>query len=206
MSKKIISEKTKENLEILKKAGLLDDFYLAGGTGLALQLEHRTSIDLDFFSRRELDNQALLQKIKKLGDFSLEKEAENTLTGIFNNTKITFLTYDYPRLFPFKEINNIKVADIKDIVCMKISAISSRGSKKDFIDLFFICQQDIPLEEILKLFEKKYESVDYNITHILKSLLYFKDAEKEPMPVMLVPVEWGEIKDFFKRTVAKYNQ
>jgi len=206
MSEKIISEKTKENLEILKKAGLLDDFYLVGGTGLALQLEHRISIDLDFFSQKEFDNQVLLQKIKKLGDFSLEKEAENTLTGIFNNTRITFLAYEYPRLFPCKEIHNIKIADTKDIACMKISAISSRGSKKDFIDLFFICRQSISLEEILKLFEKKYESIDYNMTHILKSLLYFKDAGEEPMPMMLIPVEWGEVKDFFKQTIARYNQ
>jgi hypothetical protein len=169
-------------------------------------LEHRVSIDLDFFSPREFDNQALLQKIKKLGDFSLEKEAENTLTGIFNNTKITFLTYDYPCLFSFKEINNIKVADTKDIACMKISAISSRGSKKYFIYIFFICQQNISLEEILKLFEKKYESVDYNMTHILKSLFYFEDAEEEPMPMMLIPVKWDEVKIFFKEIVTKYNQ
>ena len=206
MSKKIISEKTKENLEILKKAGLLDDFYLAGGTGLALQLEHRTSIDLDFFSRRELDNQALLQKIKKLGDFSLEKEAENTLTGIFNNTKITFLTYDYPSLFPFKKINNLRVADIKDIACMKISAISSRGSKKDFVDLFFICQQAISLKETLILFKKKYQSINYNMVHILKSLSYFQDAEKEPMPKMLIPIRWEEVKIFFKEEIKKNNQ
>jgi len=206
MLEEIISEKTKENLGILKRAGLLDGFYLVGGTGLALQLKHRISIDLDFFSPREFDNQALLQKIKKLGDFSLEKEAKNTLTGIFNNTRITFLTYEYPILFPLKEINKIKVADTKDIACMKISAISSRGSKKDFIDLFFICQQKISLEEILELFEKKYKSVNYNMTHILKSLFYFNDAEKEPMPKMLISTGWEEVKDFFKKTIIKYNQ
>jgi|AntAceMinimDraft_16_1070373.scaffolds.fasta_scaffold12662_6 hypothetical protein len=206
MLEKIISEKTKQDLEVLKKEGLFDGFYLAGGTGLALQLKHRVSIDLDFFNQKKFDNQILLQRIKRIGKFSLEKEAENTLTGIFNNTKITFLTYDYPSLFPFKKINNLRVADIKDIACMKISAISSRGSKKDFVDLFFICQQAISLKETLILFKKKYQSINYNMVHILKSLSYFQDAEKEPMPKMLIPIRWEEVKIFFKEEIKKNNQ
>ena len=104
MFKKIISEETKHNLEVLRKEGLLDNFYLAGGTGLALQLAHRFSADLDFFSRRDFDKQGLLQKIKTIGNFSLEKEAKNTLTGTLNSTKITFLRYDYPRLFSLKKL------------------------------------------------------------------------------------------------------
>ena len=86
---------------------------------------------------------------------------------------------------------------------MKISAISSRGSKKDFIDLFFVCQQGISLEEMLKLFERKYKDIDYNMVHILKSLLYFEDAEKEPMPKMIIPTKWEEVKNFFKKNIKE---
>jgi len=199
MSQEIISKKTRINLEILRKSGILQGFYLVGGTGVALQLKHRLSLDLDFFTKEDIDTKALIQKIKNLGDFSIEKEAQNSLTGVFQGTIITFLKYDYPCLFQFKNLEGIEIADLKDIGCMKISAVSSRGTKKDFIDLFFICQKTISLKDLLKLFEKKYKSVDYNMIHILKSLIYFEDAEKNPMPRMIIPVFWKEVKNFFKK-------
>ena len=203
MSQEIISKKTRTNLEILRKSGALQDFYLVGGTGVALQLKHRLSLDLDFFTKEDINTKALIQKIKNLGSFSIEKEAQNSLTGVFQGTIITFLKYDYPCLFRFKNLEGIKIADLKDIGCMKISAVSSRGTKKDFIDLFFICQKTISLGELLKLFEKKYKSVDYNMIHILKSLVYFEDAEKNPMPKMIIPVSWKEVKSFFKKETRK---
>jgi len=200
MPKKVISKKTQSTLEILRKTDLLKDFYLAGGTALALQYQHRLSLDLDFFTKKNIDTKELLEKIKKIGNFSLEKEAENTLTGILNQTKITFLSYDYPILFSPKNILGIKVADIKDIACMKLAAISSRGTKRDFVDLFFICH-DISLKKLFSLFQKKYRKVNYNLIHILKSLVYFENAEKEPMPHMIKQVSWQEIKEFFIKEV-----
>ena len=203
MSQEIISKKTRTNLEILKKSGILKDFYLVGGTGAALQLKHRLSLDLDFFTKENIDTKALVQKIKNLGNFSIEKEALNSLTGVFQGTIITFLKYDYPCLFHFKDIEGVKVADLRDIGCMKISAISSRGAKKDFIDLFYICQKIISLQGLLKLFQKKYKNVDYNIGHILKSIIYFEDAEKNPMPKMIIPVFWKQVKSFLKKEIKK---
>ena len=206
MPQEILSKKTKNNLVRLKKAKILRNFYLAGGTGLALQLGHRISLDLDFFTKEDIDTKILIQKIKNLGKFSVEKEAEDTLIGIFEGTRMTFLKYDYPLLFPLKEIEKIKVADARDIGCMKISAISSRGMKKDFIDLYFLCQKMISLGELLKLFKKKYKSIDYNLMHILKSLVYFEDAEKDPLPKMILPVSWEEVKKFFKAEIKGIKQ
>ncbi len=203
MSQKIISKKTKSNLEILKKAGLLDNFYLAGGTGLALQLEHRLSVDLDFFTSQEINTKFLIQKIKNLGKFSVEKETGDSLICRFKGTKISFLRYEYPLLFRLAKIEGIKIADSRDIGCMKISAISSRGTKKDFIDLFVLGQKTISLKKLLDLFKKKYKSVDYNIMHILKSLSYFDDAENNPMPKMIIAVSWKEIKNFFKKEIKQ---
>jgi predicted nucleotidyltransferase component of viral defense system len=203
MPQEILSRKTKNNLAELKRANILLDFYLAGGTGLALKLRHRISLDLDFFTKEDIDTEILIQKIKNLGKFSVERESENTLIGIFEGTRITFLKYDYPLLFPLKEFEGIKVADERDIGCMKISAISSRGTKKDFIDLYFLCQKIISLKELLKLFKKKHKSVDYNLMHILKSLVYFEDAEKDPMPKMILSVSWEEVKKFFKAEIKK---
>ncbi len=203
MSPKIISRKTKTNLEILKKGNVLGDFYLAGGTGLALQLNHRLSLDLDFFSSKKVNTKNLIQKIKKLGRLSIEKESEDTLNCRFNSTSLTFLRYEYPLLFNFKIIEGVEIASAQDIGCMKIDAISSRVTKKDFIDLYFICQKVVSLSELLKLFERKYQSVDFNIIHILKSLSYFEDAEKDPMPKMIIAVSWQEVKNFFKKEVLK---
>lgn len=201
MPQEVITKETRADLEVLKKAGLLRDFYLAGGTGLALQIKHRLSIDLDFFSKSDIDTKSLIQKAQKLGALVVDQEKENTLSGSFNKTKIMFLKYDYPLLFQLKDIEDIKVADVKDIACMKIDAIASRGAKKDFIDLFVICRDVLPLNELLALFKEKYSNVDYNITHILKSLVYFEDAEKEPMPKMLISVSWKEIEGFFEKRV-----
>ena len=201
MLEEIISKETRRNLELLKKASVLDDFYLAGGTGLALQMKHRISIDLDFFTKKDVNIEPLKDKLNALGLLTVEKEAKNTLDGTFNDTKIMFLKYSYPLLFPLQEFESIKTADIRDIGCMKISAISSRGSKKDFIDLFFICKNVLNLEELLELFKKKYKDINYNIAHIRKSLVYFEDAKKDPMPKMLIHVDWVAVKSFFQSQV-----
>ncbi len=205
MPQEIISKKTKANLEILTKEAVFKNFFLAGGTGAALQLKHRVSLDLDFFTKKDIDTKALIQKIKTLGKFSIEKETQNTLIGVFNGTRVSFLKYDYPLLFDLKQIKEIKVADLRDIGCMKIDAISSRGMKRDFIDLFFICKEVISLKNLLSLFKRKYKSVNYNMMHILKSLAYFEDAENNPMPRMTVPASWQEIKSFFKKEIRKIN-
>ena len=205
MPQEIISKKTKANLEILNKEAMLKNFYLAGGTGAALQLRHRVSLDLDFFTREDIDAKILIQKIKTLGIFSIERETENTIIGIFSGTRVSFLKYDYPLLFDLKQIKGVNVADLRDIGCMKTDAISSRGMKRDFIDLFFICKELISLKDLLSLFKKKYNSVNYNMLHILKSLAYFEDAENNPMPKMIVPTSWQEVKSFFKKEIKKIN-
>lgn len=205
MPKEIISKKTKANLETLTKEAVLKNFYLAGGTGAALQLKHRVSLDLDFFTKKNIDIKILIQKIKTLGKFSIERETENTLIGIFNGTRVSFLKYDYPLLFNLKQIKGINVVDLRDIGCMKIDAISSRGMKRDFIDLFFICREAISLKNLLSLFKKKYKSVNYNMMHILKSLAYFEDAENNPIPKMIVHISWQEVKSFFKEEIRKIN-
>lgn len=204
MPQQIISENTRANLEILTRTGILKDFYLAGGTGLALQLKHRFSLDLDFFTPKSIIVKDLIQKLKKIGKLAVEKEAEQTLVCAFKGTRLTFLKYEYPCIFEFKRINGVKVADSKDIGCMKIDAVSSRGTKRDFIDLYFILQK-ITLGRALNFYDKKYEKLSSNLIHIKKSLVYFQDAEKDPMPKMLFPVSWEKTKDFFRKEVKKLS-
>ena len=192
----VISAETEGALRALHEAQLLDRFYLAGGTGLALQLGHRLSRDLDFFSLDHFDEEVLLQRIQRLAEFSLTAKAPYTLHTAIQGTKVSFLGYAYPVLFPIMPFQNVAVADPRDIACMKVSAIASRGAKRDFVDLF-ACAQRFGLKEILQLFDRKYAQANYNKIHILKSLTYFADADKDPPPDMLEAFEWGAVKQFF---------
>jgi len=149
---------------------------------MALQLGHRDSVDFDFFSPQKIDTKKLFEKIKKVfaGHKILKvQEEENTLGIIIDgNIKLSFLTYQYPLLEKLINEKDIKLASPTDIGCMKLSAITSRASNKDYIDLFFILKS-IPLKILLKKANKKFPTIDNNL--ILKSIVYFKDIEKEPI-------------------------
>lgn len=97
-----------------------------------------------------------------------------------------------------------KLAQVKNfyLAAMKLEAISGRGRKRDFIDLFFLAKQ-IPLEQTLKLYEKKYKALSNNLRHLLNSLVYFDDADEDDMPKMLKKVSWEEVKKFFQTQTIK---
>ncbi len=202
MFEKVITKKAKQNLVLLSQTNFIKNFYLAGGTGLALHLGHRKSLDFDFFTKNSFKPEIIIKKISKMGEFSLTSKDTGTLHGLFNNIRVTFLYYPYPVLFSTKEFVNVKVAGIFDIGCMKLDTISRRGSKKDFIDLYFICQE-IKFDKLLDIFVKKYRDIDFNMVHVLKSLCYFKEAEKQPMPEMIDNVSWTRVKKFFKKQSKK---
>jgi len=199
----VITASTEGTLRALRDAHLLDRFYLAGGTGLALQFGHRLSRDLDFFAAELFDEDSLLQRLKALADFSLAAKSPHTLHATIQGSKVSFLGYAYPVLFPFAQFLQASVADPRDIACMKISAIASRGTKRDFVDLY-VSAQRFGLTNLLQWFDRKYAQTRHNKLHILKSLTFFDDAEKDPMPHMLVPLDWNEVKQFFRREVAQF--
>lgn len=177
----------------------LKGWILAGGTGLALQLGHRVSEDLDFFRTDKYKIARLHTALRSFGEYETLQEDEKTLTVILSETKLSFFCIADPFIFETIPYSFFSVADVRDIALMKILAISGRGSKKDFIDLYTILRKEITLQELFKLIPKKYGASRGNIYHILKSLAYFNDAEKEPLPKMLEPFNWNECKGFFVR-------
>jgi len=197
---------TKNALAILGNSHLLDNAYLAGGTACALQLGHRISVDLDFFTQKEFDSKELINSLKKIGNFTLEQQSWGTVLGTFEDIKFSIFVYDYPILFPYKVIFNINILDLMDISAMKIDAISTRGIKRDFIDLYFMCKEGILLKDALSFYDQKYGELSSNIVHILKSLVYFIDAEVSEMPKMLKKVQWQEVKIFFETEVRKLEK
>ena len=180
----------------------ITDYYLAGGTGLALQYSHRQSIDFDFFTYNDLSTTKIIQKLRTFGKFELQHEEENTVIGILNDVRISFITYKYKVINKLKKYKNINIADEFDIAGMKLEAISSRGSKKDFVDFYFILK-NIPLQDVFEFYEKKYGKAISNEYHLLKSLVYFEDAEVQAMPKMIKQADWEIIKKAIKNEVKK---
>lgn len=203
MFEETLSKNTKKALALLGESELLKDAYLAGGTACALQLGHRVSIDMDFFTEKEFDAKRTIQQLQKIGNFKLDRQSWGTILGELEKVKFSLFVYQYPILFPFKPFRGIQLADLRDIAAMKIEAIGGRGIKRDFIDLYFICQAGVTLREILRLYDRKYKNLASNRVHIQKSLVYFVDAEASAMPKMIEWIEWNKVKAFFEREVKK---
>lgn len=209
MFEKVLSKKAKESLALLGESKILEEAYLAGGTALCLQFSHRFSYDFDFFTRKEFDAKILVQRIKKLlPDFKLERIDWGTILGYIGKTRFSLFFYNYPLLLKPHEFLKIRIADVKDIAPMKVAAISDRGTKRDFIDLYFIVRikKILTLGETLKFYDKKFKLLKQNKFHILKSLSYFEDAEKDEIPKMIEKVKWSEVKNFFKVEIKRISK
>jgi len=195
-----IDKRAKSVLAKIAKLDLIQNFYLAGGTALAIQLGHRESIDLDFFSRDKFSVHKLKYELSQVGNLSVDFEDEDTLNGMLDEVKISFFHYGYAQSFDLVPYEAIFLADERDIAAMKVDTISARGSKKDFVDIYFLLRK-YSLAELIGFFEEKYKNIRYNKLHILKSLVYFDDADGNPDPVMLVDFDWEKIKVFLEKEV-----
>ncbi len=203
MFTKTLSKNAAGALALLGKSKVLKDAYLAGGTACALQLGHRVSLDLDFFTDKEFSTEIVLRQLAELPGFKLDETAKWTILGSFPKVKFSYFYYQYPLIGKTSEFCKVNIASLADIAAMKIDAICSRGTKRDFIDLYFLITKKFTLEEILKFYDKKYNRLSNNIYHITKSLTYFMDADPQDSPKMLVPTSWQKIKEFFKSQTIK---
>jgi predicted nucleotidyltransferase component of viral defense system len=205
MHQESLSKNTKSVLETLSKSEITKDFYLAGGTALALYLGHRFSVDLDWFSKDFNYNLSFRRKLETLGKLGIDSEAEDTFNGTLNGVKVSFFRYPYPLISQKTKYKNFYIAGMPDIAVMKLEAISNRGGYKDFIDIYFLLQK-YSLEEMLGFVRKKFTNIDYNEAHLLKSLTYFESAKNSPKPKLIKKVIWQEVTDTIKRKTEKYLQ
>lgn len=194
----VITNETKRAIDLLSEYEFMQPFYLAGGTGCALHMGHRISEDLDFFSQIGFSQFRIQNTLKSHGHFIADYSDSRTLTGRFEQTKISFFHYPYELLEEISHFLNLRISSLKDIGCMKIDAISSRGSRRDFVDLYYILKSfGMGLKDFLVIFQKKYGKENINLVHIMKSLVYFEDADEDPELKMLHRYSWQEVKDFF---------
>jgi predicted nucleotidyltransferase component of viral defense system len=195
---------TPDTLELLKKLQAMPelvDTRLVGGTALSFHLGHRLSIDLDLFGKFE--QEILTETLRAEGFNKFDVVFENKVIKhyLINQVKVDVVKYDrYPWLENMIEENQIRVAGLKDIAAMKIAAITNRGSKKDFIDFFFLLKI-FSLKEIIDFYMTKY--TDATAFLAFRSLVYFNDADKDDMPRMLIPTNWEDVK---KRIIAEVKK
>ena len=139
---------------------------------MALYRGHRRSVDLDFFSAKTFDEDQLIASLQDIPDLAVVFKSPQTIYLHVAGTKISLIGYNYPLLFPFAEFQGVTVADLRDIACMKLSALASRGSRRDFVDLYVAARQ-YGLAQIIELFQQKFARANYNLLHVRKSLVYF---------------------------------
>jgi len=194
-------------LKCVELSFLGNEWYLAGGTALALQSGHRQSVDLDFFIQAKTFNTSrMAEQFSEVGDWRTSSVSDGTLYGEFLGAKMSLIAY--PSFIPAEaklQVGMVGILTPPDIAAMKVVAISQRGKKRDFIDLYWLCQNVLPLSECLARAGKQY-AVAQNGTHLLKSLVYFADADEDPEPVLFFKTTWKEVQDFFRREVAAVTQ
>ncbi len=192
---------TPQAMKTLKKLkGIIrdHDFVLAGGTAVALYLGHRISVDLDFFTERRFSTEKIFHAMKHqgLGPATLQEE-EGTLTVTIDGVKVSLFSYPYPFLEKKAYLQGIPVAGIIDIASMKVLAITQRGAKRDFVDLYFMLQ-DVPFSKVAANIFKRFGADRINPAVIGKALVYFVDADIDPEPRYLTKKkDWKTVKKYF---------
>lgn len=201
LHKKVLANDTFNLLIRLNKTNALKSFYLVGGTALALLLNHRESIDLDFFSQEEFDSN-LLQNINE--DFEVLSLHKNSIEAIVNDTKVMFFYFAFPRFKDLINVKGIRMADPVDIGLMKLLALQGRATKKDIIDLYFIDKEVIKLNELLDIFQSYYPKEKFNSYDSLKTLLDKDTLLQQPMPRMIEKIEWEECYNEVSKKIIEY--
>lgn len=180
--------------------------YLAGGVAVAVTLRHRASKDLDFFLAADFDPERMAERlVAEVAGLRVTSTAPGTLYVEVNGVPASVLTYRYPLLAepqPNAELA-VRVASLEDLACMKLSAIASRGLARDFWDLHALLEHGVAqgnLQQALNLYQRKFAADD--IGHVVRSLVYFGDADASPLPRGLSDREWARIKHDFEQRVT----
>lgn len=175
---------------------------MAGGTALAMYYQHRTSVDLDFFSENGFDSLLLSHQLTEKG-FKLEdiRLSRGTLECQINGVKVSFFEYPYKVISEFSYFNSLKIASVLDIAAMKLSAIAGRAEKKDYYDIVEILRR-YDFIEIIDIFRKKYGE-ETDLYHLIKALCYFEDIEGSPEPLN-AKLKWSQVKDYLTKNCKTF--
>lgn len=184
----------------LMRRPALSGLRLVGGTSLSLQIGHRLSDDLDLFGVVNLDSAELAPALDGLGPMILLKKTPNIHICSIREVKVDLVNYSYPWLEESKDVHGIRLAGLKDIAAMKLAAVTGRGTKKDFVDLYCLLDH-FTLKEMLTFYNQKY--ADGSEMLVIRSLTYFADADQGHVN-MITPISWPNIKSRLQEEVRLY--
>ncbi len=190
----------------LSSLGSMRSGYLAGGSGLAVQLGHRVSVDLDFFFTQGSDHLDVLEELPPL---QMSAIVMGQTTGhcvlMIDGVKVDFIRERIPLKHPPITLAlgdaTVKVADPVDIGRLKLFSIASRGSRKDFIDLYCLTREVMPLGDLLVEVMEDQKGIRFNRLLFLKGLVDFEEADREVSPVLLWDISWERVKEDLTRQV-----
>ena len=189
----------------LMRLQVLQPFVLVGGTNLSLRLGHRISEDLDIFANESYESDHIAPLLRDLfgKEITIVEQRIHTLLAYIRSIKVDIVLHRYPYLQPVETIDDIRFASMPDIVAMKLNAITRRGAKKDFFDIYELLDH-YTLDQMLHFFEEKYASTD--IGFVVRSLVYFEEADRSKDPIMLKKNNWQQVKNKIGQVVREYWQ
>jgi len=198
-----LTAETKNAFHLVSRLTFIQRFYLAGGTGLALQLGHRFSVDLHLFS---LDNdavgpdeRAVLRDSLEESSLTITYDQDMTFVANWRGVGISFFRLSlYPLVQPPLLLDGVPVASLAEIGAMKLAAIIDRGTRKDLVDLYYILQ-NVSLDDLFQVASVKYARVRTFAISATRALAYFDDAEALSMPQMLDRTAWVKMKRFLEQ-------
>ena len=193
---------TQDAFHLLGGLKLTKDFYLAGGTGLALHFGHRFSVDLDFFSEETNavgpGQRSLLRSVLDDPTLEITYDDDATFVAIWRGVGVSFFRLNmYPLVQSTLSVNNVRLASVPEIGAMKLAAIINRGTRKDMVDIYFILQH-ASLDSLFQVSAVKYAKVRSFPVSAVRALSYFDDAESLPMPQMIDKTPWSKMKKFLE--------
>ncbi len=195
MHKEILNNEQLELLPLIKE--FKREFYLVGGTAIALYLGHRRSIDFDLFKPTKFNSKKITTKIDahKL-HYKVTRNVSEQLNLLINEVKFTF--YEYP--FPVPPSNTfekiIQLPSLMDLAAMKAYALGRKSKWKDYVDLYFILKDHYNISQISKRASEIYDQL-FSEKLFRAQLSYFKDIDyTESVEFLVEPVSDTEIKDF----------
>ncbi len=204
--KEAVDATTLELLKSLQSREYLKGFNLAGGTALALYNGHRKSVDIDLFSEFSFDSGQILENLDQDYDFILLFSAPNTLRGAVGDTEVDIIAHRYHLINETVTEDNMHIMSEQDIAAMKLNAISTSGQRiKDFTDIYYLLDK-YDIKALLGFYMKKYDQKSDLL--VLKSLIYFEDAEESEMPVLIKDpgLKWNDIKRKIQEAVIEYTR
>lgn len=198
---------TNEGKLLFPEFAKFSGFYLVGGTGLALQIGHRLSVDFDFFSEKELPPN-ILQKVKRVfpsASLAVTYQTADQLNILINNIKTTFLYYPYPLIAKCETYQNIQIAAVSEIAAMKAFSLGRRLSYKDYVDWYFMLKErHTTIDGAIALAQKKFGN-EFNDRLFVGQLLSIDDVSEQKIDFLRDKANFATIKRFLKITVKDFT-